>query len=407
MRTWSVFRGIRTTALCWPRRQHANGFFGVRFASTNAAQAAQTSHTSNALLESRWAQLEDSVRRQERAMLEKGSADRTQIRSLFESIYHFQKFIYDFERLNPEKNPFIIKSNELLGSILRQKEFPFDGALLEDFFRQQPSYPTLETVIKAYYARDPKAYVDERVAMIPFRKFIWDGSFNRALDYVSLTTGNERFFNHRKQTIKRVLGYFGGSMAGLILGIHGVVTTFYPELIDAGAGGTTFGIYGIYACIVTYFINCGFLATLSFSSRGMENGPLMFQHYTMPHDWYMKVEEMKMCAKVLEADAEINGLDGFATKPIVDRIHQRGFEVNEPEQEIMLRQYWYSSGDGFAWVEPDVDPAEQRWYDHLEQIGVKKVWERDLNQLEADATSETVADDNTAAEGYFPNQSEK
>lgn len=371
-------------------------FFSARFLSS------EPSKTSNSLLESRWTQLEDSVKRQQQDLIV-GKVDNTQaVKAIFDSIYNFQTFIYEFDRLSPGKNPFIIKSNQLLSNLLSNTAIQFNGSLLKDLLKVQPSYPTLETIINSYYSRDPKAIVDPKLAMIPFRKFIWDGDFQTALDYVSLTTGNQRFFDHRKQTIKKVVGYFGGSMAGLIVGIHGVVSTFYPELIDAGAGGTTFGIYGIYACIVTYFINCGFLATLSFSSRGMENGPLMFQHYTMPHDWYMKVEEMKMCAKILEADADINGMDGFATKEVVDRIQKLGFEVNEPEQEIMLRQYWYSSGDGFAWVEPDVDPAEEKWFDHLEKIGVKKVWEKNRSQLEADATSDIVDDDNQNAEIYFP-----
>lgn len=395
MKLLSTLRGLGVVSRPLGGIRSPCGLFSVRFVSSEPHTTA-----SNALLQSRWEQLEDSVKRQ---IATTPKAENTQmVRSIFDSIYNFQTFIYEFDRLNPGKNPLIIKSNQLLSNVLSNETTDFNSTLLKDLFKRQPSYPTLETIINSYYSTSKEAFIDSKLAMIPFRKFIWDGDFQRGLDFIAITTGNQRFFNHRKQTIKKVLGYFGGSMAGLILGIHGVVSTFYPELIDAGAGGTTFGIYGIYACIITYFINCGFLATLSFSSRGMENGPLMFQHYTMPHDWYMKVEEMKMCSKILEADADINGMDGFATKEVVDRIQKLGFEVNEPEQEIMLRQYWYSSGEGFAWVEPDVDPAEQKWYDHLERIGVKKVWEKTHDQLNADATSESVEDDNANAELYFP-----
>ena len=71
-----------------------------------------------------------------------------------------------------------------------------------------------------------------------------------------------------------------------------------------------------------------------------------------------------------------------------------GFEVNEPEQEVMLRQYWYSSGEGFMWVEPDIDPAEIEWWKHLDDIGVKKVWDQDLNKIEeADACDDNISDD--------------
>lgn len=363
----------------------AVAFWGLRKASSDA-------HT--ALLQARWDQLDASL------------GSRRSVLDKFDAIHAFQQQVYAFDRLDADKNPFIVSSNSRLKEVLSTAD-QLDDKTLRELFARPLEFPTLQTVIEAYYARDPSAHIDAQLAMGPFRKLIWDGDFHRALDYIALTNGNQRFFDHRKQHIKRAAAYFGGSLVGLIGGIHAVVASLYPELLASGAGGTAFGIYGIYACIVTYFINCGFLATLSFSSRGMENGPLMFQHYTMPHDWYMKVEQMKMAARVLEADAEINGLDGFATKDVVDRIHALGFEVNEPEQEIMLRQYWYSSGDGFAWVEPDVDPAEQLWHDHLSDIGVRKVWEKNRDRLEADAeaaASDEVDESNRQAQLYFPDE---
>jgi len=295
----------------------------------------------------------------------------------------FQDSIYQYSKLHPEKEPLIMESNQLLGELLQSKKITFDEALLTKIFKLEPKYPTLKTVIEAYYSQDAKLYIPVELATIPFRRLLWDASFQDALNYIELTTGSQRYFTHRKTLIKRYIGYFGGSMAGLIGSIHAVVLLFYPQLLHSGTGGTHFGIYGIYAMIVTYFVNCGFLATMAFSSRGMENGSLLFEHGTMPWDWFQKVDEMEMCAKVLEADAAIHGAEGFATRPIVSRINLLGFVVNEPEQEVMMRQYWYSSGEGFTWVEPDLDPAEIQWWNHLKEIGVKKFWDKDYVKIES------------------------
>lgn len=314
---------------------------------------------------------------------------------LYNTIENYQRSIYDFNKLSPSQNIFIKKSNDLLKKILLDPKTKFDQELLKKLFITQPLYPTLETIIKSYYSLSSTNYIPSNLALIPFRKLIWDAQFQQALNYVDLTNGNPRYVEHRKGNLIKIFKYFGGSLVGLIGSIHAFVSVFYPEIIHAGTGGTIYGIYGIYACIVTYIVNCGFLAGLAFSSKGLENGNLMFKQSTMPHDWYLKVDQMKMCSKIVEADAEINGMDGFATREVVSRIREMGFEVNEPEQEIMLRQYWYSSGEGFLWVEPDIDPAEVEWWKHLDDIGVKKVWDQDLNKIEQADASEEVEDENS------------
>ncbi|GMM29201.1 hypothetical protein DAMA08_019170 [Martiniozyma asiatica (nom. inval.)] len=304
--------------------------------------------------------------------------------NLYEAINHYQTPVYA-SITNGSTSPYIEQSNELLGNLLTSENVQFNAKLLQKILATQPPFPTLKIIIKSYYKRSPDAYIPASLANIPFRRLLWDGSFEQALDYIELTTANERYLNHRMKNIKRYLSYFTGSMFGTIGVAHLSILTFFPELITIGETSNGFGVYGLYACVATYFINCGFLAALSFSSKGMENGSLMFKHYTMPHHWYQKVESMKMASRILQADAAIHGQDGFATREIVTRIEKLGFDINEPEEEIMLRQYWVSSGEGFVWVEPDLDPAEIEWWNHLSDVGVKKVWDVDYEKLQADA----------------------
>jgi hypothetical protein len=375
-----------------------------RFQSTanteSNAKPVNNASTADDLFENRLKSLESFVEREYINKNDNDSNDR--IMDIYESIKNYQLSIYDFNKLSPSQNKYIQRSNELLRKVLADPKTKFDEILLKKLFITQPLFPTLQTIIKAYYSKGSSIYIPSPLALIPFRKLIWDSQFQQALDYVELTNGNKRYIEHRKNNLKKILKYFGGSIIGLITGIHGYVSIFFPEIITAGAGGTSFGIYGIYACIVTYIVNCGFLAGLAFSSKGLENGNLMFKQSTMPHDWYLKVDQMKMCSKILEADAEIHGIDGFATRDVVSRIQKMGFEVNEPEEEVMLRQYWYSSGEGFMWVEPDIDPVDVEWWKHLDDIGVKKVWDQDLNKIEQADASEEVEDNDHGAELYIP-----
>lgn len=377
-------------------------FTSVRFQSSVEKESTTNAYTADDMFASRLEGLEEHLNKEyfNRENINSGSNEK--VMELYESVENYQRAIYDFNKLTPGNNKYIQRSNTLLRKLLTDPKTKLDETLIGTLFVRQPLFPTLETIIKSYYSKGPSVHIPSALALIPFRKLIWDAQFQQALDYVELTNGNKRYIDFKKGKLKNILKYFGGSIVGLIAGIHGFITVFHPELIDAGNGGTTFGIYGIYACIVTYIVNCGFLAGLAFSSKGLENGNLMFKQSTMPYDWYLKVDQMKMCSKILEADAEINGTDGFATRDVVSRIQGMGFEVNEPEQEVMLRQYWYSSGEGFLWVEPDMDPADIEWWKHLDDIGVKKVWDQDHAKLEQADASEEVEDDDQSAELFIP-----
>ena len=369
--------------------------------SINSGNPGKRTFTADALFEERLKSIEEIANETYFQLETIGASSEERVLELYKSIQNYQTSIYDFDKLTLEQNIYLRRSNDLLKKLLVDPKTHFDEMLLKKLFISQPLFPTLKAIIKAYYSEGPSVCIPSALALIPFRKLIWDADFQDALDYVELTNGHKRYIENRKRNIKRIYAYFGGSIVGLIACIHGAVSVFFPELISAGAGGTSYGIYGIYACIVTYIVNCGFLAGLAFSSKGLENGNLMFKQSTMPHDWYLKVDQMKMCSKIVEADAEINGMDGFATRDVVSRIQKMGFEVNEPEQEIMLRQYWYSSGEGFLWVEPDIDPAEIEWWKHLDDIGVKKVWDQDLNKIEEADASEDVEDGDNVAELFI------
>lgn len=40
-------------------------------------------------------------------------------------------------------------------------------------------------------------------------------------------------------------------------------------------------------------------------------------------------------------------------------------EAKDNLDDIKMQAYWMSGGDGFEWVEPDQDPADLIWKQHL------------------------------------------
>ncbi|ODV88168.1 hypothetical protein CANARDRAFT_193348 [[Candida] arabinofermentans NRRL YB-2248] len=306
----------------------------------------------------------------------------------------FQDELYESSsKVDLTSNVLINQSNSLIEKILLSEKVNLSQDLLASYFKIYPHINAVKVAINTYNSRNPNDIVTAETTTIPFRKLIYDGDFKGALDLVELTTASEKYTDFQQSKLYRWTGYFFGSIAGLIGSLHCSLLLFVPKVVAQGKG-----IYGIYGMIVTYLVNCGFLAGLSFSSKGLENGQLRFEAGTMPYAWFKKVSSLQMCSTIVEADAAINGLEGFATREVIDRVRKMGFSVNEPEQEVMLRQYWVGGGQGFVWCEPDLDPAELLWWKHLEEIGVKKVWDAGHAGIESGREVLTKSDNSTGEE---------
>lgn len=277
----------------------------------------------------------------------------------------YQESIFDATKSMNDAN--ILKANEIAKSVMKNEKVHLTENLLKSIFLLKPQFRLVSTAINTYYDKNPGKFIEKSVALIPFRHTLIDADYHHALDLIDLTCGHPRYIEGQRKAMWGILYKFCGGVAGLIGAIDIFIRISYPHLAERG-------MLGIYAMIVTYFFNAAVLGSISFAGKGTENGPLRFKNNTLQNYWFQHVDQIRMASNVLEGDAAVNGLEGFATKPIVDRITAMNFMVNEPEQEVMLRQYWMSSGEGFVWVEPDQDPAEIQWEKHLENIGRRKVW---------------------------------
>ena len=96
-----------------------------------------------------------------------------------------------------------------------------------------------------------------------------------------------------------------------------------------------------------------------------------------------------MCARIMETDLRLNG--GLENSPdLVAELCRKDDNVSahhtlrpgltrdghkvrllEPRdnlEQLKMQAYWMSGGDGFEWVEPDQDPAEIVWRNHLASL---------------------------------------
>ena len=98
---------------------------------------------------------------------------------------------------------------------------------------------------------------------------------------------------------------------------------------------------------------------------------------------------MLFSAKIVEADRQLNG--GESNPEIINelcrtsddmfntqRTLQPGYnregekirllEAKDNMEDLKMQAYWMSGGDGFEWVEPDQDPADLIWKQHLDSF---------------------------------------
>lgn len=254
-------------------------------------------------------------------------------------------------------------------------------ALLHTYFRDiVPPFAHVTAAVQALYRKDPKAYVPRNTAYIPFRHELVHNRLINCFQLIDLTNNHRRYRRHLQQqalrTGTKIVGATGVGMLGLLQLLH----ASFPWL-DA----SWFSNFWTMASV--YLLNAGFMALLAFGQIGTKAKDqfMVWQTGTFQTHWYLHQEEMKMCSEVAEFDLEVNGVDGFATKGVVDECVRRKMEPADNRTDQMMHEYWIRNGDGFEWVEPDQDPADLELITVLRRTVPEKVkaWEWATPLLEA------------------------
>ncbi|CDK26827.1 unnamed protein product [Kuraishia capsulata CBS 1993] len=280
----------------------------------------------------------------------------------------FQQSLIEGNKL--QKTKLMEEVTNLMLDVLASSNVEFTEEILKRFFLLKPETDDAIKVIELFYMKNPEKHISHEVAMVPFRNAIYDGKMQNAADIMKATSGSERYIAFKRKGMRKLIGYYAGFIGSVLASVQAAIRIGHPELAEMS---TT----GLHVMILAYFLQNTVLGVMAFASKGIDNGPISWQKGIFPSHWFLHSDELKMASKLVQADAEVYGAEGFATRSIVKQTAERDMVVNEPEQEIMLKQFWLSGGDGFVWVEPDMDPAEIQWAQHLKDRGIKKIWQKD------------------------------
>ncbi|KAK6465628.1 hypothetical protein DFJ63DRAFT_333046 [Scheffersomyces coipomensis] len=292
-----------------------------------------------------------------------------------------------------EPNSKLIRgTNEIIDTIFNHdnNNIPFSQSLLKQILLL--NLPTISNLklINLYYDKNPSksTIIDKSTALIALRNAINNAEFERAIKVSDITVGHPNYIEHNNQILKSgLIRLIGTSLAITIMSKFGA--NFLIEVGELSSGWRHLG--SLNSMILTYFLNSSFFITIVRVGRQLISSGgdyLTWQKGTFYTHWFKHADEMLFCSKIVEADRELNGGENnpalihelcrenddtitlqHTLQPGYTRDGQkiRLLEAKDNLEDIRMQAYWMSGGDGFEWVEPDQDPAEIIWKDHLSQ----------------------------------------
>lgn len=298
-----------------------------------------------------------------------------------------QHEIYQYDKF--EQDPVNKKIQKQIDLVLSDEKVKFDGALLKKVFLLKFPAPTVVKVIQNYYKRDPKAVIEMNTALIALRDSLYNADIDSAVKITDLTAGYPTYIKKKNDLLRS--GIY--KLAATAIGITFFSKVGVQQVIDLGWLSPAWKHLGsINAMVLTYLLNSSFFVTIVRFGRQLSfagGDYLTWQKGTFYTHWYKHADEMAMCTRIVETDLKLNG--GLENTPslmeelclkdenvsnhhtLQPGLTREGKKVRllEPKdnlEDLKLQAYWMSGGDGFEWVEPDQDPAEIVWRQHLAQL---------------------------------------
>lgn len=299
---------------------------------------------------------------------------------LVASVYEYDKFW---------ENPTNIAIQNKILLMLSEETVHFNKELLVRLMLLKLPTRLNVLIISEFYKRNPEAYIDRGIALIPFRQSLFNGDLQNALKLTDMTVGHPNYVGHKAKEFRagviRLVASAAGISAFSKFGVEYLIE--FDILREAWRH-----LSAISLMLVTYMVNSSFFVSMvRFGRQVVLSGGdyLTWQRGTFYTHWYTHADEMLFCSKIVDADIVINGggvsgneptpglieelcridpfFQGHTLKPGYTRDGKkvRLLEARDNMEEIKMQAYWMTGGDGFEWVEPDQDPATLMWKNHL------------------------------------------
>ncbi|ABN64810.1 predicted protein [Scheffersomyces stipitis CBS 6054] len=275
--------------------------------------------------------------------------------------------------------------------LIFKNDTKFSAELLKKIFLLKLATPLNLKIINTFYEKNPGAntIIDKSTALVALRNALANADFLNAIKLTDVTVGHPNYIEHNNRILRKGFSQLvGTSLVITFLTKYGV-----NEIIDMGALNEGWKHLGaINSLILTYLFNSSFFLTIVRVGRQLISSGgdyLTWQKGTFYTHWFKHADEMLFSAKIVEADRQLNG--GESNPEIINelcrtsddmfntqRTLQPGYnregekirllEAKDNMEDLKMQAYWMSGGDGFEWVEPDQDPADLIWKQHLDSF---------------------------------------
>ncbi|KAI5951508.1 hypothetical protein KGF54_004582 [Candida jiufengensis] len=294
-------------------------------------------------------------------------------------------------------------SISIINLIFQNKNSLSPTLLKELFTLNLPTIINLK-IINLYYELNPgsKTIIDKEVALIPLRNAIFNADFAKAIKITDTTVGHPNYILAKDKVMKSSILKLISTVVGITLFTKFGVTS----LIDSGFLSPAWHHLGaINSILLTYIINTTFFVSIvKFGRTLISSGGdyLTWQHGTFYSHWFKHSDEMLFNSKIIESDRDLN--NGESSPYIIEEICREAPETRSNRnilhagydrdgnkirlmqqkddlEKIKFQAYWMTGGDGFEWVEPDQDPAEIVWRNHLAKYNKPALEKSEVGEL--------------------------
>lgn len=204
------------------------------------------------------------------------------------------------------------------------------------------------------------------VIMIPFRRCVYNGELDKAFELIDVSAGSRAYMNEVRASWIKYLSRWAGGTTSILVGVH--------VLLESGLVGTWASTTGVLSMVFTYLCSMSILGSLAFAGRVSGSGEyIKWLPGTPTTYWYSHAQEMKMASLIASVDIALPENQNEASFRVKKLLQARRMMALEPEQEILIKEYWARGGEGFEWIEPDQDPAEIIWRAKMEDSKAKRI----------------------------------